>query len=133
MKRGNISQVELAQKLGVTKAYISMIISGVRTPSKRIAERLEELGVNLNKVNYRYKMNILSHARLPVPALPHVNQFYTTRVPYFKNTKTFLNTRLFCQGCFNHAVGTDLYKFIYDHATKMTSKQASPKQGLYWP
>jgi len=65
-----MKQVELAQQLGVSKAYISMVISGKKKPSKYIAEGLNRLGVNQETVNFEAKKSILSHARLPVPTLP---------------------------------------------------------------
>jgi len=62
-----MKQVELAQQLGVSKAYISMVLSGKKKPSKRVAERLREVNFS---VNFEPREPILSHARLPVPALP---------------------------------------------------------------
>ena len=69
MKTQKINQTELAEKCGVSKAYISMVLSGKKKPSKRVEEEL----VNLGMVNFSYKNNLLSHARLPVPALPQVS------------------------------------------------------------
>ncbi|MFC1914093.1 helix-turn-helix domain-containing protein [Chloroflexota bacterium] len=65
-----MKQVELAQRLGVSKAYLSMVMSGKKKLSKRFATRLNELGVNQEMVNFVARNPILSHARLPVPALP---------------------------------------------------------------
>ena len=65
-----MKQVELAQQLGVSKSYISMVMSGKKKPSKRILSRLKKLGVNYETVNSEAEKSILSHARLPVPALP---------------------------------------------------------------
>ena len=65
-----MKQVELAQQLGVSKAYISMILSGKKKPSKHIEEGLNKLGVNQKTVNFEARKNILNHARLPVPTLP---------------------------------------------------------------
>ncbi len=67
-----MKQVELAQRLGVSKAYISMVMSGKKQPSKYIAEGLNRLGVNQETVNFEAKKSILSHARLPVPTLPQI-------------------------------------------------------------
>ena len=66
MKTQKINQTELAEKCGVSKAYISMVLSGKRKPSKRLEEEL----VNIGFVNFSYKNNLLSHARLPIPTLP---------------------------------------------------------------
>jgi transcriptional regulator with XRE-family HTH domain len=65
-----MKQVELAQRLGVSKAYVSMVMSGKKKPSERIVSRLGRLGVNLEMVNFEAKKSILSHARLPIPTLP---------------------------------------------------------------
>jgi len=67
-----MKQVELAQRLKVSKAYISMMLNGKKKPSRKIALELEKLGVNLNVVNFEAKNQILSHARLPIPTLPQV-------------------------------------------------------------
>jgi len=65
-----MTQIELAKLLGVSKCYISMVLSGKKKPSKAIAEKLRLLGVNLEMVNFEGDKLILSHARLPVPTLP---------------------------------------------------------------
>ncbi len=70
-----MKQVELAESLGVSKAYISMVLSGKKQPSKRVADRLRELGVNQKVNQIEAKSSILSHARLPIPTLPHESQF----------------------------------------------------------
>jgi len=75
-------QVELAQRLGVSKAYISMVMSGKKKPSKHIAEGLNRLGVNHETVNFEAKNEILSHARLPIPTLPLIrNTEYNNILP----------------------------------------------------
>jgi len=64
-------QVELANRLGVSKAYISMVLSGKKQPSKQMASRLKRMGIEVNSlVNSEAKNQILSHARLPIPTLP---------------------------------------------------------------
>jgi len=66
-----MKQVELAQRLGVSKAYISMVLSGKKKPSKELATRLKRMGIEVNSlVNFEARNPILSHARLPVPTLP---------------------------------------------------------------
>ena len=62
-----MKQTQIAQELNVSKAYISMVISGKKKPSKRVAEGLTRLGVN-----FEANRAILSHARLPIPTLPRV-------------------------------------------------------------
>ncbi|MFC1912596.1 helix-turn-helix domain-containing protein [Chloroflexota bacterium] len=64
-------QVELAKILGVSKAYVSMILSGKKKPSSQIATRLKRLGIEVNsQVNFVAGESILNHARLPIPTLP---------------------------------------------------------------
>ncbi len=66
------SQIELAKQLGVSKAYISMVLSGRKKPSKQIATKLKRMGMEVNfQVNFEANNSILSHARLPIPTLPH--------------------------------------------------------------
>ena len=68
-----MKQVEIARQLGVSKPYISMVLSGKKTASKQIEKKLKRLSIEVNsKVNFEAKYPILSHARLPVPTLPHV-------------------------------------------------------------
>ena len=38
-----MKQVELAQRLGVSRAYITMLVKGQRTPSKRLQKRISKL------------------------------------------------------------------------------------------
>ena len=59
-----MNQVELSKELGVSKAYISMVLSGKKKPSKRVAERLTEL---VNSEDFQSYLAILSPSRLPVP------------------------------------------------------------------
>ena len=40
-----MKQTELAQRLGISKSYLSMILSGQRIPNQELAERLSSLGV----------------------------------------------------------------------------------------
>jgi len=66
-----MKQVELANRLGVSKAYVSMIISGKKKPSKQVVTRLKRMGIEVNSgVNFEAKSPILNHARLPIPTLP---------------------------------------------------------------
>jgi predicted transcriptional regulator len=66
-----MKQVELANKLGVSRAYVSMVLSGKKKPSKLIATRLGRMGIEVNSlVNFEARNQILSHARLPIPTLP---------------------------------------------------------------
>jgi transcriptional regulator with XRE-family HTH domain len=38
-----MTQADLAKEVGVSKAYISLLLSGKRKPSKRVAERLKQV------------------------------------------------------------------------------------------
>jgi len=84
-----MNQTELANRLGVSKAYISMIISGKKKPSKKVATRLRRIGIEVNsEVNFEANNPILNHARLPIPTLPLMlfpTPFYIfSRPPPFK-------------------------------------------------
>ena len=68
-----MKQVELANKLGVSKAYISMVLSGKKQPSKQMTAKLQRMGIQVNSlVNSEARNQILSHARLPIPTLPQI-------------------------------------------------------------
>jgi len=68
-----MKQVELVNKLGVSKAYISMVLSGKKQPSKQMTAKLQRMGIEVNYlVNSEAKNQILSHARLPIPTLPQI-------------------------------------------------------------
>ena len=41
-----MKQVELAQQLGISKSYLSMILSGKRTPNQELAKKLSSLEVH---------------------------------------------------------------------------------------
>ena len=41
-----MKQVEIAQQLGISKSYLSMILSGQRTPNQELARKLSSLGVH---------------------------------------------------------------------------------------
>jgi transcriptional regulator with XRE-family HTH domain len=64
-----MKQEELAQMLRISKSYLSMILSGQRKPNPELARKLCGLSVSF-EANYQ----ILSHARLPIPTLPHVQR-----------------------------------------------------------
>lgn len=42
-KKQNLTQKETAEKLGITKEYLSMIERGVRNPSDDLKEKMSEL------------------------------------------------------------------------------------------
>ena len=41
-----MKQIELAQSLGISKSYLSMILSGQRTPNPELAQRISSLEVH---------------------------------------------------------------------------------------
>ena len=43
-----MTQSELAKQLGVSKSYVSMLLSGQRKPSKRVAEKLKQVNLTVN-------------------------------------------------------------------------------------
>jgi len=59
MKR--LKQSQLAKELGISKSYLSMILSGQRTPNPELAERISSLGV----VNF--EANFSLRGRCPKP------------------------------------------------------------------
>jgi transcriptional regulator with XRE-family HTH domain len=65
-----MNQTELAKALGVSKAYVSMIVSGKKKPSKRMISILEALKVNQPEVKIEARNELLRLACLPIPALP---------------------------------------------------------------
>ena len=65
-----MNQTELAKTLGVSKAYVSMIMNGKKKPSKRMVSILQALKVNQPEVKIEAKNEFLSLACLPIPALP---------------------------------------------------------------
>ena len=68
-----MKQVELSRRLGVSKAYISMVLSGKKKPSKQISTKLKRMGIEIDsQVNFEARNSILSHARLPIPTLPRI-------------------------------------------------------------
>ena len=56
-----MKQIELAKELGISKSYVSMILSGQRKPNPTLAQRLSSLGV----VNFEAKLSL--RGRCPKP------------------------------------------------------------------
>ena len=46
-----MKQIELAKELGISKSYLSMILSGQRNPSNELRNKLCSLGMFTNKAN----------------------------------------------------------------------------------
>ena len=62
-----MKQIELAKELGISKSYLSMILSGKRTPNSQLAGRLSSLNVHKTKLNDAWKAGTL-----PTELLPHI-------------------------------------------------------------
>ncbi|MFC1949013.1 helix-turn-helix domain-containing protein [Chloroflexota bacterium] len=56
-----MKQVELAQQLGISKSYLSMILSGQRIPNPELARRLSSLEV------HNFEANLSLRGRCPKP------------------------------------------------------------------
>lgn len=46
--QAKMTQAELAKQLGVSKSYVSMLLSGQRKPSKKVAEKLKQVNLTVN-------------------------------------------------------------------------------------
>ena len=57
----HMNQVELCRELGVSKPYISMVLSGKKKPSKRVADRLKQ-------VNFRLTLNSSNGLKIRWPS-----------------------------------------------------------------
>ncbi len=44
-------QIELAKQLGISKAYVSMLVSGKRMPGRQLTKRLQKLTGKANFLN----------------------------------------------------------------------------------
>jgi len=50
-----------------------MVLSGKKQPSKQMTAKLQRMGIQVNSlVNSEARNQILSHARLPIPTLPQI-------------------------------------------------------------
>lgn len=48
-----MKQIELAKDLGISKSYLSMILSGQRKPNSELSRKLSSLGVVNSKARFR--------------------------------------------------------------------------------
>ena len=85
-----MTKAELARKLGVSRAYVTMLSNGIRKPSHNIVNKLNELGLTVNKIE--------SESRTFNPLVVGSNP---TR-PIFNLLINFLNSRR--QGFSPHAL-----------------------------
>ena len=51
-----MKQVELAQQLGISKSYLSMILSGKRTANSELSRKLSSLEVHKTETNSTCKI-----------------------------------------------------------------------------
>ena len=56
-----MKQIEIAQELGISKSYLSMILSGQRKAPAKVREKLSSLGI----VNFRHESSL--RGRCPRP------------------------------------------------------------------
>ena len=65
-----MNQTELSKKLGVSKAYVSMVLNGKKKPSNQIATRLKRMGIEVNsQVNFEANTSIADLIRKAVEAV----------------------------------------------------------------
>jgi transcriptional regulator with XRE-family HTH domain len=50
-----MKKVEIARELGISKSYLSMILSGKRIPKPELAKKLSSLEVHKSEANYPCK------------------------------------------------------------------------------
>ena len=56
-----MKQVELAQELGISKSYLSMILRGQRTPNPKVLRKLSSLGI------VKFEAGLSLRGRCPKP------------------------------------------------------------------
>ncbi len=64
-----MKQVELAQQLGISKSYLSMILSGKRTPSPEVARIISS-----QKVHKSEPVSPCKGGALPTEPQPHLSE-----------------------------------------------------------
>ena len=68
-------QADLAKEVGVSKAYISLLLSGKRKPSKKVAERLKQVNLTVdNECGNGLKIRWASALAGSNPALGTIEQ-----------------------------------------------------------
>ena len=63
-----MKQSELAKELRISKSYLSMILSGKRTPNKELARKISSQNVHKTEAKYPCK-----GGALPAELQPHVD------------------------------------------------------------
>ena len=64
-----MKQVELAQQLGISKSYLSMILSGKRTPNQELARIISS-----QKVHKSEPISPCKGGTLPAELQPHLTE-----------------------------------------------------------
>jgi hypothetical protein len=87
----NEGVAEIARQLGCSKAYVSMVMSGKRRPSKSVALKLRGLGISVessgmvNSVNFQSRFNnpksCLSASSSTSPSAANVIFYHFDRCP----------------------------------------------------
>ncbi len=52
-------QIDVARELGVSRYYISRVMSGKKKPSKRVAEKLKQINLSVNCESHHMASNPL--------------------------------------------------------------------------
>ncbi|MFC1907651.1 helix-turn-helix domain-containing protein [Chloroflexota bacterium] len=64
-----MKQIELAQQLGISKSYLSMILSGKRSPNQELARKISSQKVHKSETNSTCK-----GGALPAELQPHLTE-----------------------------------------------------------
>jgi transcriptional regulator with XRE-family HTH domain len=73
----NIIKAELARKLKVSPAYITMISQGKRTPSKKLQRKINRLGLT-NSLNNLNGVQVVVGSNPTAPTIDKRRDFLTT-------------------------------------------------------
>ncbi len=88
-----MKQVELAQQLGISKSYLSMILSGQRTPNQELARKISSLEVH----NFEARFSLRGRCPKPLDECATYKQSFLPMKSHRQNTwlgKKDLNLRL---------------------------------------
>ncbi len=64
-----MKQVELAQRLGISKSYLSMILSGKRTPNQELVQKISSQNVHKSEA-----ISPCKGGALPTELQPHYDK-----------------------------------------------------------
>ncbi len=77
-----MKQVELAQQLGISKSYLSMILSGQRIPNPELARKISSLEVHKTEV-----VSPCKEGALPTELQPHLPNYYSNEGAYAQSAQ----------------------------------------------